>query len=219
MTFDSLSDLNWLAVLVAALAYFAIGAVWYAPPAVREGVGRRGRHGDPGGGRPAEPGDLPHTARRERALRDRARDAGRGDGHRHAAARHRARTGRRDRLKVAISFVTAQFESQKPKPMVWERSTPATTSWATWSPRSSSRPGSEPGGAHGPGDRDPQPSARALLRTPARASSSAVRTSRPFGRLSYDSPSPRRPYGGRRDRTRRAEPRRRAEIAVGCVPS
>ena len=31
MTFDFLSDLNWLAVFVAALAYFAIGAVWYAP--------------------------------------------------------------------------------------------------------------------------------------------------------------------------------------------
>ncbi|MBA3737967.1 MAG: DUF1761 domain-containing protein [Actinobacteria bacterium] len=32
MTFDALSDLNWLAVFVAALAYFAIGALWYAPP-------------------------------------------------------------------------------------------------------------------------------------------------------------------------------------------
>jgi len=32
MNFDALSDLNWLAVIVAALAYFAIGAVWYAPP-------------------------------------------------------------------------------------------------------------------------------------------------------------------------------------------
>lgn len=32
MNFDVLSDLNWPAVIVAALAYFAIGAVWYAPP-------------------------------------------------------------------------------------------------------------------------------------------------------------------------------------------
>jgi hypothetical protein len=31
MTFDVLSHLNWLAVLVAALAYFAVGALWYAP--------------------------------------------------------------------------------------------------------------------------------------------------------------------------------------------
>jgi hypothetical protein len=32
VNFDALGDLNWLAVVVAALAYFAIGAVWYAPP-------------------------------------------------------------------------------------------------------------------------------------------------------------------------------------------
>ena len=32
MDFDVLSDLNWLAVIVATLAYFALGAVWYAPP-------------------------------------------------------------------------------------------------------------------------------------------------------------------------------------------
>lgn len=32
MSFDLLGDLNWLAVLVAALAYFAVGALWYAPP-------------------------------------------------------------------------------------------------------------------------------------------------------------------------------------------
>jgi Protein of unknown function (DUF1761) len=31
MTFDVLGDLNWLAVIVATIAYFALGAVWYAP--------------------------------------------------------------------------------------------------------------------------------------------------------------------------------------------
>jgi hypothetical protein len=30
MSFDVLGDLNWLAVLVATLAYFLLGAVWYA---------------------------------------------------------------------------------------------------------------------------------------------------------------------------------------------
>jgi hypothetical protein len=29
VSFDVLGDLNWLAVIVAALAYFAMGAVWY----------------------------------------------------------------------------------------------------------------------------------------------------------------------------------------------
>jgi Protein of unknown function (DUF1761) len=32
MSFDVLGDLNWLAVIVAAIAYFALGAIWYAPP-------------------------------------------------------------------------------------------------------------------------------------------------------------------------------------------
>lgn len=32
MSLDTLGDLNWLAVVAATLAYFALGAVWYAPP-------------------------------------------------------------------------------------------------------------------------------------------------------------------------------------------
>jgi hypothetical protein len=32
MSFDVLGDLNWLAVIVAAIAYFALGAIWYAEP-------------------------------------------------------------------------------------------------------------------------------------------------------------------------------------------
>lgn len=31
MSFDALGDLNWLAVIVATIAYFGLGAVWYAP--------------------------------------------------------------------------------------------------------------------------------------------------------------------------------------------
>ena len=31
MSFDVLSDLNWLAVIVATLVYFAIGGLWYSP--------------------------------------------------------------------------------------------------------------------------------------------------------------------------------------------
>ena len=30
MSFDVLGDLNWLAVIVAAVAYFALGGLWYA---------------------------------------------------------------------------------------------------------------------------------------------------------------------------------------------
>ena len=32
MTFDLLNDVNWGAVILAALAYFTLGAIWYAPP-------------------------------------------------------------------------------------------------------------------------------------------------------------------------------------------
>jgi hypothetical protein len=32
MSFDLLGELNWLAVIVATVVYFALGAVWYAPP-------------------------------------------------------------------------------------------------------------------------------------------------------------------------------------------
>jgi hypothetical protein len=30
MTFDALGELNWLAVIVAAIIYFALGALWYS---------------------------------------------------------------------------------------------------------------------------------------------------------------------------------------------
>lgn len=32
MSFDFLGDLNWPAVAAAALAYFVLGGIWYAPP-------------------------------------------------------------------------------------------------------------------------------------------------------------------------------------------
>ena len=32
MSFDLLGELNWLAVIVGAVIYFILGALWYAPP-------------------------------------------------------------------------------------------------------------------------------------------------------------------------------------------
>jgi hypothetical protein len=32
MSFETLGDINWLAVLVGTVAYFALGGVWYAAP-------------------------------------------------------------------------------------------------------------------------------------------------------------------------------------------
>jgi len=31
MSLDALGDVNWLAIIVAALAYWALGALWYSP--------------------------------------------------------------------------------------------------------------------------------------------------------------------------------------------
>jgi hypothetical protein len=31
MSFDAIGTLNWLAVIVAAIVYFALGALWYSP--------------------------------------------------------------------------------------------------------------------------------------------------------------------------------------------
>jgi hypothetical protein len=32
MTFDTLGEVNWLAILVGAVAWWILGAIWYAPP-------------------------------------------------------------------------------------------------------------------------------------------------------------------------------------------
>jgi hypothetical protein len=52
MSFDVLGDLNWLAVIVAALAYFILGAVWYAPPVFGNAWMRAGGVEMPEGYRP-----------------------------------------------------------------------------------------------------------------------------------------------------------------------
>ena len=119
MTFDVLSDLNWLAVLVAALAYFAIGAVWYAPPLF-------GKAWAAAGGLPTpDAGARPSPAIYLTPLIGSLLSA--------TALAIIAGTSDTDTLlegivlglvvaigfAVSITFVTAQFESEKPKPMVW----------------------------------------------------------------------------------------------------
>ena len=52
MSFDTLSDVNYLAALVAALAWFALGAIWYAPPVLGRAWMRAGGTEMPEGFRP-----------------------------------------------------------------------------------------------------------------------------------------------------------------------
>lgn len=119
MSFDVLSDLNWLAVFVAALAYFAIGALWYAPPVFGTVWTAAGGMSMP------EAGTRPSPAIYLTPLIGSVLSA--------VALGMLAEATGTDTFKegivlglvvaigfaVAIAFVTAQFESEKPKPMVW----------------------------------------------------------------------------------------------------
>jgi hypothetical protein len=119
MTFEILGDLNWLAVLVAALAYFLLGAAWYAPPV----FGRV--WSDAGGFALPESGERPSAAIYVTPLIGSILSA--------IALAMIAELTATDTFgegvvlglvvaigfAISIAFVTAQFESQKPKPMVW----------------------------------------------------------------------------------------------------
>ena len=119
MTFDALSDLNWLAVLVAALAYFAIGALWYAPPLFGKAWMAAG------GMTPPEAGSRPSPAIYLTPLVGSVLSAVALGMLAKATDTDSLQRGIALGLVVAIGFaapiifVTAQFESQKPKPMVW----------------------------------------------------------------------------------------------------
>lgn len=119
MTFDFLSDLNWLAVIVAALAYFAIGAVWYAP-------GVFGRTWAAAGGFDLpEAGNRPSPAIYLTPLIGSVLSAIALGMIAAASGTDTFEEGIVLGLVVAVGFaipialVTAQFETQKPKPMVW----------------------------------------------------------------------------------------------------
>jgi hypothetical protein len=119
MTFDVLSDLNWLAVIVAAIVYFAVGALWYAPPVFGKVWSAAGGFSLP------EPGSRPSPAIYVTPLVGSILSA--------IALAMIAKASGTDTFKegivlglvvaigfaVSIAFVTAQFESSKPKPMVW----------------------------------------------------------------------------------------------------
>ncbi|HEX6331896.1 MAG TPA: DUF1761 domain-containing protein [Actinomycetota bacterium] len=120
MSFDLLGDADWLAVLLAAVAYFVIGAVWYAPPVF-------GRAWMAAGGLPdmRETGGGPGPAIYVVPLIGSALSA-------IALGMIAVATGTDTvgegfvlglvvgiGFAISIALVTATFESTKPKPMVW----------------------------------------------------------------------------------------------------
>jgi hypothetical protein len=147
MSFDVLEDLNWLAVVAAAVAYFVVGAIWYAPPlfgkswTAAAGV-EMGTSANPTIYLAPAIGSLLSAI----ALGMIAA----------ASATDTVSEGLVLGLVVGVGFavaiaaVTAAFETSKPKPMVWARSTPATTWSAISQPRPSSRPGTRRQRRHSP---------------------------------------------------------------------
>jgi hypothetical protein len=67
MSFDLLGDLDWLAMIAAAIAYFVVGAAWYAPSVFGRAWMAAGRDADARGRTRAGTGDLRGAARRQRA--------------------------------------------------------------------------------------------------------------------------------------------------------
>jgi uncharacterized membrane protein len=119
VTFDVLSDLNWLAVLVAALAYFALGALWYAPPVFGKMWMAAGGMAMPEAGTRPSPAiyltPLVGSVLSAIALGMLAEATDTETLQQGIALGLVVAIG----FAVSITFVTAQFESEKPKPMVW----------------------------------------------------------------------------------------------------
>ena len=122
MSFELLGDLDWLAVILAALAYFVIGAIWYAPPLFGKAWMAAGGIPDPresgGGGGPgpaiyAVPlvgSVLSAIALGMIAFASATDTIGEG-----IVLGLVVGVG----FAVSIALVTATFESAKPKPFVW----------------------------------------------------------------------------------------------------
>ncbi len=118
MSFSSLGDLNWLAVVVAALAYFVLGAAWYAPAVFGTVWSRAGGFELPQGQRPSPAiylTPLVGSLLAAIALGMIAQATGTdtiGEG---VVLGLVTGVG----FALGVSFVTAQFEAQKPNRMVW----------------------------------------------------------------------------------------------------
>jgi hypothetical protein len=118
MSFDALNDLNWLAVIVAALAYFAVGAVWYAPPVFGNmwmGAGGTTREQADGPGPAVYAVPLIGSVLSAIALGMLAAVSGTDTLSEGIVLGFVAAVG----FALSISLVTATFESTKPNPMLW----------------------------------------------------------------------------------------------------
>ena len=119
MTFDLLGDMSWLAVIAGALAYFVIGALWYAPPIFGRTWMAAGGMEMPANGQGPGPGiyvvPLIGSVLSAIALSMIAEATGTDTVSEGIALGLVTGIG----FAVSIALVTAMFESAKPKPFVW----------------------------------------------------------------------------------------------------
>jgi hypothetical protein len=118
MSFSLLGDLTWLAVIVAAIAYFILGAAWYAPAVFGNVWARSGGFEIPQGQRPNPVVFLTPLVGSVLAavalgmIAEATETDTFGEG---VVLGLVTGIG----FALGISFVTAQFESTKPNRMVW----------------------------------------------------------------------------------------------------
>jgi len=119
VSFDLLGEIDWLAVIIAAVAYFVIGAVWYAPPLFGKAWMAAGGMPDTRASEGPPPtiylvpligSVLSAIALGMIALATGTDTIGEG-----FVLGLVVGIG----FAISIAAVTATFESQKPKPMVW----------------------------------------------------------------------------------------------------
>ena len=119
MSFDLLGDVKWLAVILAALAYFVIGAIWYAPPVLGKAWMTAGGMEMPADGQRPGPAIyivpligsvLSAIALGMIAVASRTDTIGEG-----IVLGLVVGIG----FAISISLVTATFESNKPNAMAW----------------------------------------------------------------------------------------------------
>jgi uncharacterized protein DUF1761 len=128
MSFDALGELNWLAVIVATILYFALGGAWYAGPVFGKAWQRSMGWEMPAGQRPS-PGIylaplitclLASITVGAIAVSTGSDTFGEG-----VVLGLFAGVG----ISGAVLFVTAIFEPNRPSRSTGSRSRPAITSW------------------------------------------------------------------------------------------
>ncbi|MGY0235692.1 DUF1761 domain-containing protein [Longispora urticae] len=118
MTFGVLGDLNWWAVLVAALAYFALGGLWFSVPLIAKPWIRAVGTDMTGGATPGPSyyiGPLITCSVSTVATAVLARATGTDTVAEGLVLGLVVGLG----LAVAVLFVTGYFDPQKARPMVW----------------------------------------------------------------------------------------------------